>query len=172
MLILALITLRLRRSIEGLRTNAPSWAPQATIGVLALLLRLCGLGDKPFWLDELASLRRATASVPDLVADSMHSTHFPSYFLILWLIGKIGTSQWAIAVTISGFRCVRCVAGLCNRPEGRWTTQRSNHWAAYGIFAVICGRSTSASAQMTPAGWIDGPKRQPEANQFSSVVSC
>lgn len=103
MLILAVITLRLRRSIEGLRTNAPSWAPQATIGVLALLLRLCGLGDKPFWLDEIASLRRATASVPDLVADSMHSTHFPSYFLILWLIGKIGTSQWLLRLPSAVF---------------------------------------------------------------------
>ncbi|MGH7061113.1 MAG: hypothetical protein ACREFH_12040, partial [Stellaceae bacterium] len=62
----------------------------AAIGAAALLLRLYGLGDKPFWLDEVASLHRATASVPDLVADSLHASHYPSYFLLLWLVARIG----------------------------------------------------------------------------------
>ncbi|MGH7064170.1 MAG: hypothetical protein ACREET_08825 [Stellaceae bacterium] len=68
----------------------------AAIGAAALLLRLYGLGDKPFWLDEVASLHRATASVPDLVADSLHASHYPSYFLLLWLVARIGASQWLL----------------------------------------------------------------------------
>lgn len=61
-----------------------------------MLLRLYGLGDKPFWLDEVTSLRRATSSLPDLVADSLHHTHYPTYFLLLWLVAKLGASQWLL----------------------------------------------------------------------------
>lgn len=68
----------------------------AAIGAVALVLRVYGLGDKPFWLDEVTSLRRATATVPDLIVDSLHNTHYPSYFLLLWLVAKIGTSQWLL----------------------------------------------------------------------------
>jgi len=72
------------------------YALPAAIGLLALAFRLYGLGDKPFWLDEIATLRRATATVPDLVGDSLYNNHYPSYFLLLWLVAKIGTSQWLL----------------------------------------------------------------------------
>jgi mannosyltransferase len=68
----------------------------SAIGALALLLRLHGLGDKPFWLDEVATLRRATATIPNLVGDALHNNHYPSYFLLMWLVAKIGTSQWLL----------------------------------------------------------------------------
>ena len=71
--------------------------------MFALALRLYGLGDKPFWLDEIASLRRATATLPDLVADSLHNNHYPSYFLLLWLVAKIGTSQWLLRLPSAVF---------------------------------------------------------------------
>ena len=54
------------------------YALPAAIGLLALAFRLYGLGDKPFWLDEIATLRRATATVPDLVGDSLYNNHYPS----------------------------------------------------------------------------------------------
>jgi mannosyltransferase len=87
---------RVRLGIDWSLGDGRRFALPAAIGVLALLLRLHGLGDKPFWLDEVATLRRATATVPDLVADSLHASHFPSYFLLLWLVAKIGTSQWLL----------------------------------------------------------------------------
>jgi uncharacterized membrane protein len=34
--------------------------------------------------------------VPDLVGDSLYNNHYPSYFLLLWLVAKIGTSQWLL----------------------------------------------------------------------------
>ena len=86
--------------------DLPCWALPTAIGVLALVLRLYGLGDKPFWLDELSSLRRATATIPDLVADSLHGSHYPSYFLILWLIGRIGTSEWLLRLPSAVFGAV------------------------------------------------------------------
>lgn len=85
------------------------------IGLAALLLRLYGLGDKPFWLDEVTSLRRATASVPALVSDSLNNTHYPTYFLLLWLVAKFGTSQWLLRLPSAVFgalgAALTCVLG-------------------------------------------------------------
>ncbi|HEY3908639.1 MAG TPA: glycosyltransferase family 39 protein [Stellaceae bacterium] len=94
---LAVVKLCLRPGLEAVaRIGRRPWAAPAAIGLLALALRLHGLGDKPFWLDEVATLRRATSSVHHLVADSLRNNHYPSYFLLLWLVAKIGTSQWLL----------------------------------------------------------------------------
>jgi mannosyltransferase len=90
------MTQGIRHGLGWLREAGRPFALSAAIGALALLLRLYGLGDKPFWLDEVTSLRRATATVADLVTDSLNNTHYPSYFLLLWLVAKIGTSQWLL----------------------------------------------------------------------------
>ena len=111
----AAIVLRVQGGRDWWRDNRASLALPAAIGAVALLLRLYGLGDKPFWLDEVASLRRATATVPDLVADSLHNNHYPSYFLLLWLVAKLGTSQWLLrlpsAVFGAGAAALTCAVG-------------------------------------------------------------
>jgi hypothetical protein len=91
----AAVALRLQGGVDWLRDHSAVTLP-AAIGAAALVLRLYGLGDKPFWLDEVTSLRRATASLPDLVNDSLINTHYPSYFLVLWLVAKLGTGQWLL----------------------------------------------------------------------------
>jgi mannosyltransferase len=78
----------------------------AVVGALALSLRLYGLGDKPFWMDEITSLHRATATVPHLIADALHGNHYPTYFLLLWLIAHIGTSQWMLRLPSAVFGAV------------------------------------------------------------------
>jgi hypothetical protein len=78
----------------------------AAVGGLALMLRLWGLGDKPFWLDEVASLHRATATLPDLVADSLHANHYPSYFLLLWFVARIGATQWLLRLPSAVFGAI------------------------------------------------------------------
>ena len=65
----AAIAVRVRRGIGRARDDGLSLALPAAIGALTLALRLYGLGDKPFWLDEVASLRRATGSIPALIAE-------------------------------------------------------------------------------------------------------
>ncbi|MGH7037561.1 MAG: hypothetical protein ACREE1_05455 [Stellaceae bacterium] len=65
----------------------------AAIAVFALLLRLHGLGAKPFWLDEVTSFYRATGSLSHLVLDALHNRHYPSYFLLLWGVARWGASQ-------------------------------------------------------------------------------
>ncbi|HJU17301.1 MAG TPA: glycosyltransferase family 39 protein, partial [Stellaceae bacterium] len=88
-----------RRLSGGLgRRGSALWfcALPAAIGAFALALRLHGLGDKPFWLDEITSLYRATKSLPDLARDAVHNRHYPSYFILLWLVARLGDSQFLL----------------------------------------------------------------------------
>lgn len=49
----------------------------------ALLPRLIDLGRRPFWLDEVFTLNRATLPPAALVHDSFINHHMPSFFLLL-----------------------------------------------------------------------------------------
>ena len=50
---------------------------------LALVVRLYGLSDKPLWLDEIITQRRANRPISDLIANSLSNKHFPTYFLFV-----------------------------------------------------------------------------------------
>lgn len=95
-----------RRQSDRLHGNYSTFGFALAVGAFALLLRLHGLGEKPFWLDEVASLRRATAPLLYLAADSLHNGHYPSYFLLLWLVAKIGTSQWLLRLPSAVFGAI------------------------------------------------------------------
>ena len=71
------------------------WSPLA-VAVVALALRLHGLGDKPLWLDEVSTLHRATVGFAAMVADSLHSKHYPTYFALIWPVAKLGSSVWLL----------------------------------------------------------------------------
>jgi uncharacterized membrane protein len=96
-------TERFRRALDQLGNRLSPHALPAAVGGLALALRLHGLGDKPFWMDEITSLHRATATVPHLITDSLHQNHYPTYFLLLWLVARIGTSQWLLRLPSAVF---------------------------------------------------------------------
>ncbi len=77
-------------SVSGLPAAAlakPSrlaaWAWPFGVFVLALLPRLIGLGSRPFWLDEVFTLNRASLKPGALVLDSFQNHHMPSFFLML-----------------------------------------------------------------------------------------
>jgi hypothetical protein len=94
---------RFRRILDWSTGGRSPQALFALVGAVALALRLHGLGDKPFWMDEITSLRRATATLPHMVADSLHQNHYPTYFLLLWLVARIGTSQWLLRLPSAVF---------------------------------------------------------------------
>lgn len=100
------LAMRFRR-IADLSTNGlPPRALDAAVGGVALALRLWGLGDKPFWMDEITSLHRATGTLPHLVADALHQNHYPTYFLLLWLVARIGASQWLLRLPSAVFGAI------------------------------------------------------------------
>lgn len=86
------------------------WMAPTAIAIVALALRMHGLADKPLWLDEVASLRRATMPLPDVVAESLHSSHYPAYFLLLWLVAKAGATPWLLRLPSAIFGAIN--AGL------------------------------------------------------------
>lgn len=107
------------------------------IGLAALAARLHGLGDKPFWLDEVATLHRATASLHDLITDSLHADHYPSYFLLTWLVAKFGATQWVLRLPSAIFGAVAASAtyAIGQRTAGR---------AAGGIAGLLMALSPFA----------------------------
>jgi mannosyltransferase len=119
-----------------------SYALPTAVGVLALVLRLYGLADKPFWLDEVTSLHRATMTVSHLVHDSFRRSHYPTYFLLLWLVARLGTSQWLLRLPSAVFGAVG--AALVCRIGGKAAGPRSGAIAgllmAFSPFAVQLGQ--------------------------------
>jgi mannosyltransferase len=69
------------------------WMPVLVVFVLALAIRLWGLGDKPLWLDEAFTYVRAGMTTPDLVADSLRSHHTPTFFLVEALMRRMGAGS-------------------------------------------------------------------------------
>lgn len=51
--------------------------------LLALALRVRGLSDKPLWLDEVITQKRALLPLPELIANSFLNKHLPTYFVLL-----------------------------------------------------------------------------------------
>src|SRR5579863_9634567 len=82
------------------------WAPPLAVGMVALVLRLYGLADKPLWLDEVSTLHRATTGFSAMIAESLHSKHYPTYFALLWLVAKLGVSTWLLRLPSAIFGAV------------------------------------------------------------------
>jgi mannosyltransferase len=114
----------------------------AAVGGVALSLRLYGLGDKPFWMDEITSLHRATATVPHLIADSLHQNHYPTYFLLLWLIARIGTSQWLLRLPSAVFGAVAAslVCAIGGKAAGPRSGAVAGLLTAFSPFDVQLGQ--------------------------------
>lgn len=83
-----------------------AWAPPLAVGIAALTLRLYGLADKPLWLDEVSTLHRATIGFSAMLAEALHSKHYPSYFALLWLVAKLGASPWLLRLPSAIFGAI------------------------------------------------------------------
>jgi mannosyltransferase len=97
------------RALTAFAVRCP-WTAPCTIAAFALLLRLHGLGSKPFWLDEVATLRRATMPLSSVAVESLRNNHYPPYFLLLWLVAKVSASPWLLRLPSAIFGAI--AAGL------------------------------------------------------------
>jgi mannosyltransferase len=73
---------------------------------LALALRLYGLSDKPLWLDEITTHVRARLPVADLLANSFHNKHFPTYFLLARAFDPPVIDEWMLRLPSAVFGAV------------------------------------------------------------------
>jgi 4-amino-4-deoxy-L-arabinose transferase-like glycosyltransferase len=93
----------------------PSWvvsllyrpvALPAAIFSFALVLRLIDIGRRPFWLDEVFTLQRASLAPKALVHDSFINHHLPSFFLMLSPLVNLGNPQFWLRVPSAAFGAV------------------------------------------------------------------
>jgi uncharacterized membrane protein len=133
---------RCRDALTRVRQLVPAHALPASVGALALLVRLYRLGDKPFWMDEITSLHRATATLPDLVVDSLHRNHYPTYFLLLWLVARIGTSEFLLRLpsAVFGAAGAALVCAIGSRTAGRRSGAVAGLLMAISPFEVQLGQ--------------------------------
>jgi hypothetical protein len=81
----------------------------AAIYVIALVFRLIDLGRRPFWLDEVFTMQRASLPRAALVHDSFANHHMPSFFLLLSTLVPLGDPQFWLRVPSAAFGALAVV---------------------------------------------------------------
>ncbi len=96
--------------------------PLLAILAVAFALRVQGIADDGFWLDEITSLHDASKPVPALLRGAKQPGHPPLYYLLLkgW-IALFGTSETAVRLlsAISGTAAVGIAFALFRALHGR-----------------------------------------------------
>ena len=89
----------------------------AGLAGLALLLRLHGLSDKPFWYDEILTWGRAKLPLAELVVTVFKHKHFPTYFLLVGPFYSAHSPEWMLRFpsALFGAACVFLVTRYSNR---------------------------------------------------------
>ncbi|MDD2704379.1 MAG: glycosyltransferase family 39 protein [Acidocella sp.] len=110
-----------------------------SIFLLALLPRLIDLGTRPFWLDEVFTLNRASLAPAALVQDSFQNHHMPSFFLLLSPLVQLGHPEFWLRFpsAVFGALSVVLVFVIASRIGGR---------LAGVLAALIIGLSPTALA--------------------------
>jgi mannosyltransferase len=92
------------------------------LAAIALAVRLYGLSDKPLWLDEIITQRRANLAVPELIANSLHYRHFPTYFLLVRAFDAPLIDEWMLRLpsALFGAVSVLLVALIGTEVRSRW----------------------------------------------------
>ncbi len=95
--------------------------PTAVVFACALAARLWGIGDKPFWLDELTTLRRSALPFGVLVRDSLSYHHLPTYFALAAGVLPWSSGEAAMRAPSAVFGALTCalVAVAAGRVGGR-----------------------------------------------------
>ena len=95
--------------------------PPLLIGLVALVARLHALGAKPYWLDEITTLRRSSLALGPLMRDSLSFHHMPLYFVLTsWLV-PFGLGEDVMRLPAALFGAASCVVlFLLGRTLGGW----------------------------------------------------
>lgn len=132
------------------------WCPSSllwplAIGLIALAVRLHGLDDKPFWLDEVATLHRATDSLRDMTVDSLHADHYPTYFVLAWLVAKFGATQWLLRLPSALFGAIAAAVtyAIGARAAGRRSGALAGLLMALSPFEVQFGQEARSYTLVT-----------------------
>ena len=136
--------------------SAPAWLIDcvlaAGIAVIGLFARLYEIGGKPFWLDEVTTLRRASLGTMELITDSLSFHHLPLYFLISRWFVPLGTDEASLRLPAALFGGLSCAL-------------------LYGLSSMIGGRRAAIAAAILLALCPFQVQYGQEARSYTLVIS-
>lgn len=95
--------------------------PLLLVSFTALLARLHGIDGKPYWLDEITTLRRSSLGLGALVRDSLSFHHLPLYFVVSSWFVPFGLDESVMRLPAALFGATSCaVLFLLGRSLGDW----------------------------------------------------
>ncbi len=123
----------------------------AAIGLIALAARFYALGDKPFWLDEILTVRRANQDLATVIADSLHNHHLPTYFLLISAILPFGLGEAIVRLpsVLFGAFSAGLVCSIAGRFGGRAAGLVGGLLMALSPYQVQMGQEARSYAMVT-----------------------
>ena len=95
--------------------------PLAVVVLVALAARLHGIGGKPYWMDEITTLRRSSLGFAALVQDSLSFHHLPLYFVVSSWFVPFGLDERIMRLPAALFGAASCAAlFMVGRSLGNW----------------------------------------------------
>ncbi len=120
----------------------------ASVFAVALALRLYGIDDRPLWLDEIHTLRRAALPLTAMSVESHANMHQPTYFIVISLVLKLGDSEWLVRAPSALFGAFSAVVVAA---------------VARGIAGPVAGLSAGLLMAASPFQLIFGQEARPHA---------
>src|SRR5664280_1588393 len=155
---------------------------------LALAVRFHGLSDKPLWLDEIITQRRANLPISDLIANSLYNNQFPTYFVLVrafdvpiiieWMLrlpsailGAISVLLVALIATEVRSRRAGLVAGIfmALSPLEVQFGQEARSYALVSCFVLLALWGLVRIAKQLS---ISVSPSSPPKGQFGSLAGC
>jgi mannosyltransferase len=92
-----------------------------SVFLVGLVARLYGIGNMPFWLDEVTTVQRSSLPFWSMVQNALAAHHLPSYFVITSLVGRYGLSESVLRVPSAIFGGASCaIVYLIGERLGGW----------------------------------------------------
>jgi uncharacterized membrane protein len=131
-------------------TRRDFWAALGVFG-LGLAARLYGIGGKPFWMDEVTTIRRGLLPVGGIVRDSVFFHQLPAFFWVMHGALAFGQTEFWVRLPAILFGALSCVL-------------------AFGVARMLAGRAAGVAAGVLMACAPAMVQYGQEARSYSMMI--
>jgi len=85
------------------------FASACGVFALALAARLCGISAKPFWMDEVTTIRRGLLPPAQILQDSIFFHQLPAFFVVMHAMLLFGQTEFWVRLPAAFFGALSCV---------------------------------------------------------------
>jgi uncharacterized membrane protein len=96
---------------SGLKCGGGIWG-FGGVFLLGFAVRFYGLAGKPFWMDEVTTIRRAGLPFGKLLANSIYFHQLPAYFIVTSWMLPLGVGETFVRLPAAVFGAVSCALGF------------------------------------------------------------